>query len=60
MLWLGAVPTLELPDGQFLWESRAIIVYLLEAFDKENKLTGPVGSPARNTFLNYNAFSAES
>jgi glutathione S-transferase len=55
----GAVPTLELPDGQHLFESGAIIHYLLETYDKENKLTGPVGSAPRNTFLCYNAFAAE-
>ena len=32
---------------------------MLEKFDPEHKLTGPVGSVARNTFLCYNAFAAE-
>jgi len=55
----GTVPTLELPDGQILFESGAIVMYLLDVYDKENKLTGPPGSVRRNTFLNFNALAAE-
>jgi len=55
----GGIPTLELPDGQILFESGAILMYLLEKYDTTNSLTGPPGSKARNQFLVWNAFAAE-
>lgn len=55
----GAVPTFVTPDNQVLFESGAIIHYFLDVYDKNNKLTGAPGSPARNKFLIYNAFGAE-
>jgi glutathione S-transferase len=55
----GGVPTLELPNGDILFESSAIVMYLLDKYDPTNSLTGPPGSKARNQFLVYNAFSNE-
>jgi len=55
----GGVPTLELPGGETIYESAALVQYLLDKYDPTNSLTGPAGSKARNQFLQYNAFSGE-
>jgi len=55
----GGVPTLELPDGEIIYESSAIIHYLLDKFDPTFALTGPPGSKARNQFLIFNSLSGE-
>jgi len=55
----GGVPTLELPDGEIIYESAAIVQYLLDKYDPSHTLTGPLGSKARNQFLVFNALAGE-
>jgi len=55
----GGVPTLELPDGEIIYESGAIIQYLLDKYDPTHALTGPPGSKARNQFLIFNHLAGE-
>jgi len=55
----GGVPTLELPNGETIYESSALMLYLLDKYDPTNAMTGPPGSRARNQFLQYNAFMGE-
>lgn len=45
------LPVLEFPDGSTMIESGAIVLYLLETFDKEGKLHPLPGAATRTKFL---------
>ncbi len=53
---LGSVPAVDV-DGQILWESLAIMEYLLETRDTEGKLGPKIGDPRRGPFLQWFHFT---
>eukprot|EP00008_Paramoeba_atlantica_P009142 CAMPEP_0201479992 /NCGR_PEP_ID=MMETSP0151_2-20130828/4602_1 /ASSEMBLY_ACC=CAM_ASM_000257 /TAXON_ID=200890 /ORGANISM="Paramoeba atlantica, Strain 621/1 / CCAP 1560/9" /LENGTH=221 /DNA_ID=CAMNT_0047861733 /DNA_START=45 /DNA_END=710 /DNA_ORIENTATION=+ len=59
----GTIPTLETNSSSsspmVLWESGAILYWLLETYDQENRYYGSPGSEKRNLFHLWNAFVAE-
>ncbi|MDI1485272.1 MAG: hypothetical protein OHK93_000409 [Ramalina farinacea] len=55
----GRVPAIEDPNtGTTLWESGAIVQYLVETYDKENKISFPTSSPDRFQTMQWLFFQA--
>ncbi len=53
---LGSVPAVEV-DGAVLWESTAVMEYLLETRDLEARLAPRAGMPGRAAFLKWHHFA---
>ncbi len=53
---LGSVPAVEV-DGQILWESTAVMEYLLETRDTAGRLAPRPGQPGRGPFLQWLHFT---
>ena len=54
---LGRVPMIQLPDGQYVIESMAIVYHLIE---KNNGLVPKSGAPNRELFHQYMSFLSSS
>ena len=53
---LGLVPTLVLKDGRAIFESSAIVTYLTDAHDQEERLAPRPGTPEHALYLSWLTF----